>query len=139
VQKGDFILSNSMSFGRPYIMDTDGCIHDGWLVLSDRASHFDQDYLYHFLGSQAAFRQFDRLAAGSTVRNLNIDLVSSVKLPVPPLEIQKDIANELEGLSGELNRLKVLIRRKIHQLDALKQSLLQRAFSGQLAEEPLAA
>ena len=29
VYKGDFILSNSMSFGRPYIMGVDGCIHDG--------------------------------------------------------------------------------------------------------------
>src|SRR5207249_135785 len=34
VNDGDFLLSNSMSFGRPYIMRTTGCIHDGWLVLS---------------------------------------------------------------------------------------------------------
>ena len=33
VQEGDFILSNSMSYGRPYIMATTGCIHDGWLLL----------------------------------------------------------------------------------------------------------
>ncbi len=36
VNEGDFLLSNSMSFGRPYIMKTQGCIHDGWLVLSDK-------------------------------------------------------------------------------------------------------
>ena len=30
VYKGDFILSNSMSFGKPYILGIDGCIHDGW-------------------------------------------------------------------------------------------------------------
>jgi type I restriction enzyme S subunit len=29
LEKGDFILSNSMSFGRPYILGIDGCIHDG--------------------------------------------------------------------------------------------------------------
>src|SRR5690349_8394425 len=34
VKPGDFLLTNSMSFGRPYIMRTSGCIHDGWLVLS---------------------------------------------------------------------------------------------------------
>src|SRR3989344_7574588 len=33
VHDGDFILSNSMSFGRPYIMKIDTCIHDGWLAL----------------------------------------------------------------------------------------------------------
>jgi len=32
VDVGDFILSNSMSFGRPYIMKTQGYIHDGWFV-----------------------------------------------------------------------------------------------------------
>ena len=34
VHKGDFLLTNSMSFGRPYILNVDGCIHDGWLVIS---------------------------------------------------------------------------------------------------------
>ena len=41
VHKGDFILSNSMSFGRPYILAIDGCIHDGWLVLHDENQVFD--------------------------------------------------------------------------------------------------
>ena len=34
VHAGDFLLTNSMSFGRPYILKVDGCIHDGWLVIS---------------------------------------------------------------------------------------------------------
>ena len=34
VHAGDFLLTNSMSFGRPYILKIDGCIHDGWLVIS---------------------------------------------------------------------------------------------------------
>ena len=96
VKEGDFLLSNSMSFGRPYIMRTSGCIHDGWLVLSDKTSLFDQDYLYHFLSSANAYRQFDSLAAGSTVRNLNIDLVKGVKVPLPPLSEQKRIVTILD-------------------------------------------
>ena len=104
VNEGDFILSNSMSFGRPYIMKTSGCIHDGWLVLSDKSGVFDQDYLYHFLGSDSAYRQFDALAAGSTVRNLNIDLAKRVEVPIPPLPEQKRIVAILdeafEGISA---------------------------------------
>lgn len=96
VKEGDFILSNSMSFGRPYIMRTSGCIHDGWLVLSDKSGAFDQDYLYHFLGSASAYRQFDQLAAGSTVRNLNIDLVKGVEIMLPPLAEQKRIVAILD-------------------------------------------
>lgn len=96
VQEGDFLLSNSMSFGRPYIMKTSGCIHDGWLVLKDKSGLFDQDYLYYFLSSNTAYQQFDNLAAGSTVRNLNTELVKSVVVPVPPLEEQRRIVRILD-------------------------------------------
>lgn len=96
VEPGDFLLSNSMSFGRPYILRTTGCIHDGWLVLRDKSHRFDPDYLYCFLGSDLAYRQFDALAAGSTVRNLNTDLVKTVKVVLPPLEEQRRIVAMLD-------------------------------------------
>lgn len=47
VCSGDFLLTNSMSFGRPYILKTDGCIHDGWLVIGNIDIVFNQDYLYY--------------------------------------------------------------------------------------------
>ena len=49
VKEGDFILSNSMSFGRPYIMKTSGCIHDGWLSISNFEEYYNADFLYHLL------------------------------------------------------------------------------------------
>jgi restriction endonuclease S subunit len=96
VNDGDFLLSNSMSFGRPYIMRTNCCIHDGWLVLSKYEGSFEQDFLYHLLGSPQVFGQFDRLAAGSTVRNLNIDLASRVVVPIPPAGEQRRIVAILD-------------------------------------------
>lgn len=132
VQDGDFLLSNSMSFGRPYIMRTSGCIHDGWLVLTNYASQLDQDYLYYVLGSEFVFQQFDRLAAGSTVRNLNIELASRAEIPVPPLKQQQVIARGFDVLAAETQRLESLYQRKLTVLEALKKSLLHQAFSGQL-------
>ncbi|KQW81819.1 N-6 DNA methylase [Brevundimonas sp. Root1279] len=97
VQPGDFILSNSMSFGRPYIMATDGCIHDGWLLLrlKDR-SLLDQDYLYHVLGSSVVYEQFVRQATGGVVNNLNSGIVAAVEIPLPPLEMQQEIVAEID-------------------------------------------
>ena len=131
VHDGDFLLSNSMSFGRPYIMRTTGCIHDGWLVLSDYASHLDQDYLYLILGSQVVFQQFDQLAAGSTVRNLNIELASRVDIPIPPLNEQRRIAKRLDSFSAETQRLEAIYQKKLSALEALKKSLLHRGFTEQ--------
>ena len=61
VKENDFLLSNSMSFGRPYILKTTGCIHDGWLVLSKYQESFIADYLYYLLSSSLVQNQFESL------------------------------------------------------------------------------
>lgn len=96
VEVGDFILSNSMSFGRPYIMKIDGYIHDGWLILKYNKEVLIQDYLYYILGSTIVYNQFKDKATGGVVNNLNKELVSQVEIPLPPLEVQEEIVRELE-------------------------------------------
>ena len=102
VRKGDFVLSNSMSFGRPYIMDTEGCIHDGWLLLRPIGSQFKKEYLYYILSSAGVREQFKRLATGGVVNNLNSALVREVEIPLPPLEEQERIVAELENHQNEI-------------------------------------
>ena len=48
VEKGTLLLSNSMSFGRPYILNVEGCIHDGWLAITP-SDCFDKEFLYYTL------------------------------------------------------------------------------------------
>jgi type I restriction enzyme, S subunit len=129
VKPGDFLLSNSMSFGRPYIMQTTGCIHDGWLVLSDYEKCFDQSFLYHLLGSPVVFEQFDRLAAGSTVRNLNIELASRVVLPVPPLPEQQRIVTLLDEAFDGIATAKANAERNLQNARAIFESHLQSVFT----------
>jgi type I restriction enzyme M protein len=97
VKPGDFLLSNSMSFGRPYIMAIEGCIHDGWLLLRNHSNRVDQDFLYCILGSRLVYAQFKQAATGGVVNNLNSEIVRKVKIPLPPLEMQKEIVAEIEG------------------------------------------
>jgi type I restriction enzyme S subunit len=126
VYEGDFILSNSMSFGRPYIMKTTGCIHDGWLVL--RQPKVDQDYLYHILGSDLVFSQFDRLAAGSTVRNLNIGLVKTVEIPFPPLPEQQRIVAILDEAFASIATAKANAEKNLQNARGLFESYLNEVF-----------
>ena len=124
VRPGDFLLTNSMSFGRPYIMNISGCIHDGWLVLSPKTQNASPDFFYHLLGSQFVFKEFELRAAGATVKNLNIDLVKSVEIPLPPLAEQRRIAEVLD--KAEALRAKRLAA--LAQLDSLTQSLFLDLF-----------
>ncbi len=130
VEEGDFLLSNSMSFGRPYIMKTRGCIHDGWLVLKDKeVEQINKDFLYYYLSSPVIFEQFDKLAAGSTVRNLNIRLVSSVKIPIPPLPEQNRIVAILDEAFEAIDKAKANIERNIQNAEELFQRKLNEVFT----------
>ncbi len=128
---GDFILSNSMSFGRPYIMKTMGYIHDGWFVLR-LGKEIDADYFYNLLSSSLVQKQFTQLSSGAIVKNINSDLTKSAVLPIPPLVEQKRIVGELDVLSKETKRLEAIYQQKLAALAELKQSLLQQAFAGEL-------
>jgi type I restriction enzyme S subunit len=131
VKEGDFILTNSMSYGRPYIMKTTGCIHDGWFVLRLNME-IDTDYFYYLLSSHFVQSQFAKLASGSVVKNISGDLVKMTVLPIPPLAHQHVIVTKLMQLSAETKQLEAIYQQKLDALDALKKSILHQAFSGQL-------
>ena len=103
VLPGDFILSNSMSFGRPYILQIEGCVHDGWLILSNVADHWIPDFLYHSLRTDNVQHQFAQLASGGTVRNLNSRVIESVELPLPPKAVQEEIVSILDRFDALVN------------------------------------
>ena len=131
VKEGDFILTNSMSYGRPYIMKTSGYIHDGWFVLRLNMS-IDTDYLYYLLSSHFVQSQFAQLASGSVVKNISGDLVKRAVLPIPPLPQQQAIVRRLLDISAGTERLKAIYRKKLAALDVLKKSMLHFAFNGEL-------
>ena len=118
VQPGDFLLSNSMSFGRPYILKIDGCIHDGWLVLRDKDGIFDKRLLYYYLSSPSTYQKFKNMAVGGVVNNLNSEMVRGVTVPVPTMEEQLDIVSTLD----KVTELITLRKEQLAKLDRLVKS-----------------
>ena len=134
VYEDDFILSNSMSFGKPFIMKTTGCIHDGWLVIR-KNENIDNNFLYYILSSPVVFQQFTKLAKGSTVKNLNIEAVKQVELGIPPKPTQQAIVSKIEELFSELDKGIENLRTAKLQLKTYRQSVLKWAFEGKLTNE----
>ena len=139
VHAGDFLLTNSMSFGRPYILKVDGCIHDGWLVISQTKEVFDQDYLYWLLSSNYAYMQFCGKVSGAVVKNLNSDKVANSVFPLPPLAEQKRIVAKIEELLPLIDcyeqawsRLEEFNKR--FPVD-MQKSILQMAIQGKLVPQ----
>ncbi len=115
VESGDFLLSNSMSFGRPYILKIDGCIHDGWLVLRDKNNIFDKRFLYYYLSSKATYEKFKQMAVGGVVNNLNSEMVRGVSVPIISKNEQEEIANILDKIS----KIIMLRKKELEELDNL--------------------
>ena len=104
VYPGDFLLTNSMSFGRPYITKIEGCIHDGWLRIHPPLS-LNKDYLYHLLSSTYVSQFFKSAASGAVVLNLNADKVRLLPIPIPPLDEQNRIVSKVDELMALCDKL----------------------------------
>ena len=105
VHKGDFLLTNSMSYGRPYILNVDGCIHDGWLVISPIGKAYTSNFLYYLLSSSFAYEQFTNVASGGVVTNLNSDKVADSIFPLPPYTEQHRIVAKIEEIFAQLDAI----------------------------------
>lgn len=124
VHPGDLILSNSMSFGKPYIMGIDGCIHDGWLLIRNTYKAFDLTFLCYLLGTPQMIIQYKSLAAGSTVNNLNKELVGNTVVTIPTIKEQRVLGQYLETLDN----LITLHQRELEKLKNLKKACLEKMF-----------
>lgn len=121
---GDLILSNSMSFGRPYIMAIEGCIHDGWLLIRDERKMFNLEYLLQLLSSDYMINQYKALASGGVVINLNSELVQSTNIFIPKLEEQEKIGNYFQKLDNQID----LQQKEIEKLKNIKKASLDKMF-----------
>lgn len=124
VSKGEIILSNSMSYGKPYILNIDGYIHDGWFVIRNYEQNLDKGYLIQLLGGEIVQRQYQRLAAGGVVTNISSELVYFVKVNLPPLPEQRKIAKILSTWDKAISTTERLIDNSKQQKKALMQQLL---------------
>ena len=127
---GDFLLTNSMSFGRPYITQIEGCIHDGWLRISPPSS-LNKDFLYVLLSSRFIRTVFEAAAAGGVVLNLNADKVRTVPISLPPLAEQSRIVTRVEELMCLCDALEAKGR-----LEAAQHAQLVSTLLGTLLDSP---
>ena len=126
IKRGSLILTNSMSFGEPYILDIDGCIHDGWVAFSD-FKKIDKEFLYYFLTSPLAKIQFEQQVDGGVVKNLNIDKIGDTVILLPSLIDQNKIIAHLDSLTSETNSLLSKTITSIEEYKKLKQAVITQA------------
>ncbi|HMT54508.1 MAG TPA: restriction endonuclease subunit S, partial [Saprospiraceae bacterium] len=71
---------------------------------------------------------------GATRQAITKAQIETFKISIPKLEIQKDIVNKLDSITTETKKLEAIYQQKINDLEELRKSILQKAFSGELSE-----
>ncbi|MDI1268838.1 MAG: restriction endonuclease subunit S [Polaromonas sp.] len=132
VNPGDLILSNSMSFGRPYILQIKTCIHDGWIAVTHIGDEVTRDFLYYLISEPHSQRYFLNNAAGSGVQNLNADIIKALPVCHPPSSEQQKIADCLSSL----DELITAQARKVDALKTHKKGLMQQLFPREGETQP---
>lgn len=129
VHKGDLLLTNSMSFGQPYILGIDGCIHDGWVCLSN-IKCVSREFLYYFLCSELCMMQFHLQVTGGVVQNLNVEKIGNTKIFVPSVSEQNEIVAYLEQRCQSIEALIDEKESIITDLNNYKKSLIYETVTG---------
>ena len=132
IVEGDLLIAMSGATTGKLGFNTERTVY----YLNQRVGKFEPSdklnkrFLYHFLSTKV--EENLRISAGAAQPNLSTEQIKGFILPLPSVDEQERIVDALETLSEETQRLESLYQRKLAALDALKNSLLHRAFSGQL-------
>lgn len=103
------------------------------LILRPNEEQILSEYLFELIRSSIFKTQIDKYVSGAAQPQLPIRTLVKFKIPVPfSLAKQRKIVSDLHDLQIEAKRLESIYQQKLTALAELKQSLLQKAFSGEL-------
>ena len=109
MKKGDVIVTVSGNPGLPTILAVDACIHDGFVGLREVSENVSGEYLYWNLLSQHERNAMQ--SVGAIFKNLTTHQVKEFRVPLPPLETQREIVAEIEAEQALVNASRELIER----------------------------
>jgi len=127
LESGSLIFANcGVSLGFARILKIGGCIHDGWLAFSEIDKSLNKIFLLKLLNSVTEY--FRSIAPDGTQPNLNTTIMKNFDVPIPPLEKQERFAE----FTHKLTEYNQKYKKSIEDTESLFNSLLQRAFKGEL-------
>ena len=139
-KNGDVLYTVTGSYGIPVLIedDFDFCFqrHIGLIRPKENVS---SKWLYYWILSPQALLQANDTATGTAQKTVSLTALRNFVLPKMTLKEQQTIVQKLDALSTETKKLEAIYQQKINDLEELKKSVLQKAFSGELKIEKAVA
>jgi type I restriction enzyme S subunit len=123
------VLTNSgVTLGVPGILKIKGCINDGSVGFLNLSSKVERDFLYYFWTTQTKLLLEQQSGYGQP--NLNIDIVSNIRFPLPPITEQQQIVSYLDEHTQLIDKTISVEERRIDTLKEYRQSLISEVVTG---------
>lgn len=127
LKKGSLIFANcGVSLGFARILKIDGCIHDGWLSFEEIDPLLNNIYLLKSINLISNY--FRNIAPDGTQPNLNTTIMKKFEIQLPPIDIQNKFADFVLAIE----QIKESQQKSNYQIDNLFNTLMQKAFRGEL-------
>jgi type I restriction enzyme S subunit len=135
-EKGDILITKDGTIGVVRVVETDieFSIFVSVALIKPVIRELTR-YLAYAVSSSCVQRQI--APKGAALKHLYLADLRNLLIPLPPLAEQARIAKELDWRRAEIQRLEVMYREKLSCLTELKQSILQKAFAGELTAPPM--
>jgi type I restriction enzyme, S subunit len=138
VAGGDFLVSITADVGMIAIAPTElgEAYINQHVALARPVNGFNCEYLGWYLAAEhCGQKEFLRLQRGATKAGLGLDDIRSVPVPLPPLTEQQRIVAEVERRLSVVEELEIVVNANLQRATRLRQSILQRAFEGNLLRD----
>jgi type I restriction enzyme S subunit len=136
-QKGDVLLTREAPMGEVGMLLSDDYVFLGQRIVSYRtnSNKLNNKFLLYSFQSHELQNQIKSFASGSTVQHMRVPDTKVLRIAVPSLSMQRQVVQSLDVLLIQTQRLETIYRQKLAALKELKQSILQKAFTGELTAD----
>ncbi len=134
------LKSNDIIMGRRGEMGRTAAItekEEGWIcgtgsIRFRLKSEFDAEFYAQILSSPSVVHYLEENATGTTMKNLNEEIVKHIPVPKITRQQQIDINNTLEATLSVCDSIEKTVDIALQQAEAMRQSILKKAFEGEL-------
>lgn len=138
MQVGDVIMGRRGEMGRCGLVTEK---EKGWfcatgsLFIRPKKELIDSKFLYYFLTGDTTKKYLEENAGGTTMANLNLKIVNNIPAVIPSIKEQRQIVLEVESRLSVCDKIEEMIEESLKQAEALRYSILKKAFEGRLVPQ----
>jgi type I restriction enzyme, S subunit len=134
VERGDVLFTKVGSTGTAcrVEVDTEFSIWVNLALLKPKREIIVDAFLEHILNAPSVKNQTSVLTVGSSTQYIGLGKIGQIKIPVPPIKEQLQIASYLDKFQTNVASLLAMQAETERELNALMPSILDRAFKGEL-------